>query len=73
MIRVFFSCCFGLLFITGGSVVAGDLHSALDIDKDGYVTAHEAEVMPELIEQFAVLDANRDGKLDAAELSLFNG
>ena len=43
----------------------------LDFDKDGYITAKEAEIMPELLAQFDKLDENKDGKLDMAEIASY--
>lgn len=48
---------------------AGDLAAQLDVDKDGYITAKEAEAMPEILEQFDGLDTNKDGKIDLQEIA----
>lgn len=40
----------------------------MDADKDGYVTREEAKDYPMLLAQFDAADANKDGKLDIAEM-----
>lgn len=40
----------------------------MDADKDGFVTREEAKDYPMLSAQFDAADANKDGKLDTAEM-----
>jgi hypothetical protein len=40
----------------------------MDADNDGFVTRDEAKSYPMLSAQFDVADANKDGKLDVAEM-----
>jgi Ca2+-binding EF-hand superfamily protein len=40
----------------------------MDADKDGFVTRDEAKDYPMLTEQFDAADANKDGRLDTAEM-----
>jgi hypothetical protein len=54
-----------------GAVVIRFKLEMLDKDRDGYVSRAEAESVPELIKVFDKLDANRDGKLDQAELDAY--
>lgn len=58
-----------LMMTASVSYAAGDVATQLDVDKDGYITAKEAEAMPEILEQFDKLDANKDGKIDLAEIA----
>jgi protein involved in sex pheromone biosynthesis len=44
---------------------------AADADKDGAISAQEAEAVPGLTEQWAVVDINQDGMVDAAEFAQF--
>lgn len=65
------SCLFvtALMMAASVSYAAGDVGAQLDVDKDGYISAQEAEAMPEILEQFDKLDANKDGKIDLAEIA----
>ncbi len=45
--------------------------SSLDIDNDKIISQEEAAAVPELIEQWQILDTNADGQLDFDELSKF--
>ena len=49
-------------------VGTGRLFDRLDVDRDGYLTHTEVDMA--LNARFTVLDANRDGVLDAAEAAL---
>ena len=40
----------------------------MDVNNDGFVTREEAKDYPMLSAQFEVADANKDGKLDTAEM-----
>jgi len=40
----------------------------MDVNNDGFVTREEAKSYPMLTEQFDAADANKDGKLDTAEM-----
>jgi len=55
------------LFLATGTVYAGNTFETVDVDKNGEICQKEAEAMPELTEQFAQLDQNKDGKLDMDE------
>ena len=46
---------------------------AIDVDGDGYISAKEAEVRPDLSENLQASDTNKDGKLNSAEFSAFEG
>lgn len=46
---------------------AADRYPA-DANNDGFVTRDEAQSYPKLTEQFDAADANKDGKLDTAEM-----
>lgn len=65
------TCLLVTAFMMAASVsfAAGDLGTQLDVDKDGYISAQEAESMPEILEQFDKLDVNKDGKIDMAEIA----
>ena len=43
--------------------------SAIDADRDGYISTVEAEVVPEIKRIFAAVDTDRDGQLDTSEWS----
>jgi len=45
--------------------------TTLDADHDGQVSKKEAAKNKDLTKKFSSLDANKDGKLDSAEFSLF--
>ena len=45
----------------------------IDVDGDGYISAKEAEVRPDLSENLQASDTNKDGKLNSAEFSAFEG
>jgi len=45
----------------------------IDVDGDGYISAKEAEVRPDLSENLQASDTNEDGKLNSAEFSAFEG
>ncbi len=60
----------------GGVTLAADeaakpaeVMKKLDLDKDGTINKTEAEKMKGLSEIFDTADENKDGRLDAAELS----
>lgn len=44
-------------------------HGPMDADNDGIVTRQEAQAYPRLSADFDAADANKDGKLDAAEMN----
>jgi Ca2+-binding EF-hand superfamily protein len=46
---------------------------ALDLNHDGYVDKQEAAVEAKLSNQFAKIDANKDGKLSITEFSNAKG
>ena len=45
----------------------------IDVDGDGYISAKEAEVRTDLSENLQASDTNKDGKLNSAEFSAFEG
>ncbi|HHJ40256.1 MAG: hypothetical protein AXA67_06855 [Methylothermaceae bacteria B42] len=45
--------------------------SDLDADKDGVISAEEAQANPDLAKSFESVDENKDGKIDAAEFAQF--
>jgi hypothetical protein len=47
---------------------AGPRDPAADTNGDGFVTREEAQAYPLLAEHFDAVDANKDGRLDAAEM-----
>lgn len=47
---------------------AGPRDPAADTNGDGYVTREEAQAYPLLAEHFDAADANKDGRLDTAEM-----
>lgn len=57
--------------MTSTSAAAGADMTTLDTDKDGQVSKKEASKNKDLTKKFSSLDANKDGKLDSAEFSLF--
>lgn len=59
--------------VTGGDDTAAgsDAFAALDADKDGAISAIEAEANPDLMKTWSSIDANQDGQLDASEFSAF--
>jgi hypothetical protein len=44
----------------------------LDADQNGFISTDEAASCEGLIEDFATIDANQDGKLDQAEYAAFS-
>lgn len=44
---------------------------ALDTDRDGSISAKEAQAVPELAKEFGELDRNGDGALEPAEFARF--
>jgi Ca2+-binding EF-hand superfamily protein len=42
----------------------------MDANDDGFVTRDEAKSYPKLTEQFDAVDANKDGRLDTAEMDV---
>ncbi len=61
----------GLSAIFSGVLMAGSALGDLDADKDGVISAEEAQAKPELAKDFQALDKNQDGRLDAAEFARF--
>jgi len=55
----------GLAWATGGAASFQEL----DSHRDGQITLDEAKKSPEVKAKFTQADANKDGKLDAAEFS----
>jgi Ca2+-binding EF-hand superfamily protein len=55
----------GLAWATGGAASFQEL----DSNRDGQITLDEAKKSPGLKSNFTQADANKDGKLDAAEFS----
>ncbi len=70
----------GLLIVSGAAFAQGIMGDAqqtmpdyvkLDLDVDGFITLVEARQVPGLPEKFSAVDANGDGKLNAAEYAAF--
>ena len=60
------------LTLAATTVSAADmLFAKLDVDKNGSISKAEAEKMPQLLEQWPVLDADGNGELSAEEFSKF--
>ncbi|BAV34756.1 hypothetical protein SCL_2479 [Sulfuricaulis limicola] len=61
----------GLMAVSGLAWAAGGAASFQDLDtnRDGQITLDEAKKSPEVKARFTQADANKDGKLDAAEFS----
>ena len=62
--------------IVAAAAQAGDPQAAgmpgrhqVDVDNDGIVTREEAQASPRLSADFDAADANKDGKLDTAEMN----
>ncbi|MHB1141552.1 MAG: hypothetical protein ACYC1T_07340 [Sulfuricaulis sp.] len=55
----------GLAWAAGGAASFQEL----DTNRDGQITLDEAKKSPDLKANFTQADANKDGKLDAAEFS----
>jgi hypothetical protein len=61
-----------LVCSVSSAVYAGSAtYKALDENKDGLISAEEAEAIPTLVEQWTDVDVNEDGKIDAVEFSRF--
>ncbi len=71
MVQKVYCLTLAALMLTVSAAFASDEPIALDVDKDGAISVQEAEVMPELSEQFVQLDVNKDGKLDMVEFAAF--
>jgi len=54
-----------------GVLFAASALEDLDANKDGVISAEEAQVRADLAKDFNLLDRNQDGKLDAAEFAQF--
>lgn len=50
---------------------AGTTYEDLDTNKDGVISAEEAQANPDLAAKFKDLDKNQDSQLDAAEFAQF--
>ncbi len=64
------------IVLSAGIATAGDYAATfeqLDKDGNGYITADEAAVRPDLSDGFKTTDTNGDGKLNSAEFSAFEG
>jgi len=66
----------GVILATGasaGTVIADaekvPAFSAVDADRDGYISSQEAQSVPQLRQIFASVDNDRDGQLDTSEWS----
>jgi len=60
-----------VIALSSGLTFAGSTYEALDADKDGVISAEEAQADPELAGKFKDLDKNQDNRLDAAEFARF--
>ncbi len=60
----------GVLFIAGAAEAEASFDQ-LDVDRDGMISAFEAEADPKLLEQFRQLDVNGDGRLSAEEYAAY--
>lgn len=61
----------GVLCIAGAAQAADASFDQLDVDRDGMISAFEAEADPKLLEQFRQLDVNGDGRLSAEEYAAY--
>ena len=54
-----------------GAAVAAEVpdFTAVDKDRNGYVSRDESRAVPEVLELFSRVDANQDGQLSAIEYS----
>jgi len=59
----------GVALLVSGAAVAAEApeFTAIDADKNGYVSRQEASRSPDVMEIFAQVDANRDNQLSATE------
>ncbi len=60
-----------VIALFSGLAFAGTTYQELDADKDGVISAEEAQADPELAGKFKELDKNQDNRLDAAEFARF--
>ncbi|MEJ2609685.1 MAG: EF-hand domain-containing protein [Candidatus Thiodiazotropha sp.] len=58
-------------FFTVATAGDASAFTKLDTDGDGYISAEESTVDKALYNGWAKIDANADGKVDAAEFSAF--
>jgi hypothetical protein len=65
------------VFVCSAGVSAGDKYpmtfEELDRDGDGYISAEEAKARPDLAKGLEASDNNKDGQLNSAEFSAFEG
>ncbi len=60
-----------VIALFSGLTFAGTTYEDLDANKDGVISAEEAQADPELAGKFKDLDKNQDNQLDAAEFAQF--
>ena len=65
------STAIAVLCIAGAAHAADASFDQLDVDRDGMISAFEAEADPKLLERFRQLDVNGDGRLSAEEYAAY--
>ncbi len=65
------SAAIGVLLVAGAAQAGDASFDQLDVDRDGMISAFEAEADPKLLERFRQLDVNGDGRLSAEEYAAY--
>lgn len=71
MVKKYTLAALALMTVSGFAWAEGGAASFQDLDanRDGQITLDEAKKSPEVKSKFTQADANKDGKLDAAEFA----